>query len=280
MQSGTSFLRNLLCTCFLLIGCRLCAQEAAAPLPNGFSHNDYWRKRPLYDALQNGYSWVEADVYVRRHRLVVTHMLPFFKRKRTLDRLYLEPLLQGRDSHGEILPDFPVTLVVDIKSKSRRTYRALDALLARYHPIITSCDSGVVTRRKVTVVVTGKKPVSLIRSQLCRRVFIDEDLRRNNRDSSVAQVSLIASCRYSHLLRWTGKGDMPADERARLCGYVQTAHQNYEKVRLWAAPENAIVWKALLECGVDLINTNHLIKLKTFLQADMAQHSQALAGGQ
>lgn len=279
MQSGTSFLRKLLCICILAMSYKLHAQEPI-PLTNGFSHNDYWRKRPLYDALQNGYSWVEADVYVRRKRLVVTHMLPFFKKRRTLDRLYLEPLLTGRDRRGDSLPDVPVTLLVDIKSKSRRTYRALDALLQKYQSIITSCDSGVVTRRKVTIVVSGKKPVSMIRSQQCRRVFIDEDLRRCDRDSSTAPVSLMASCRYSRLLRWTGKGDMPAAERIRLCNYVKTAHRNDEKVRLWAAPENAQVWRALLDCGVDLINTNQLIKLKTFLQSDIAQSREALAGGQ
>jgi hypothetical protein len=261
------------------MGFRLCAQEPA-PLPNGFSHNDYWRKRPLYDALQNGYTWVEADVYVRRKRLVVTHMLPFFKRRRTLDRLYLEPLLTGKDRRGDILPDVPVTIMVDIKSKSRRTYRALDALLEKYQSIVTSCDSGVVTRRKVTVIVSGKKPVNLIRSQQCRRVFIDEDLRRCDRDSCIAPVSLMASCRYSRLLRWTGRGDMPEKERVRLCSFVQTAHRYDEKVRLWAAPENAQVWKALLECGVDLINTNQLVKLKTFLQSDIAQNKLFLSGGQ
>lgn len=279
MQSGTFFLRSLLFVCFLLTGCCLCAQEPAS-LPNGFSHNDYWRKRPLFDALQNGYTWVEADVYVRRKRLVVTHMLPFFKRHRTLDRLYLEPLLTGKNRRGDVLPDVPVTIMVDIKSKSRRTYRALDALLEKYQSIVTSCDSGIVTRRKVTVIVSGKKPVSLIRSQQCRRVFLDEDLRRGDRDSCIASVSLMASCRYSRLLRWTGKGEMPQEERIRLCSYVQTAHRYDEKVRLWAAPENAQVWKALLECGVDLINTNQLVKLKTFLQSDVALSRQAPGGGQ
>lgn len=279
MQSGAPVLRSLLCACILSMSFLLHAQEPA-PLTNGFSHNDYWRKRPLYDALQNGYSWVEADVYVRRKRLVVTHILPFFKKRRTLDRLYLNPLLTGKDRKGEVLPDFPVTLLVDIKSKPRRTYRALDALLKKYDSIITSCDSGVITRRKVTIVVSGKKPVALIRSQQCRRVFIDEDLRRSDRDSSAVAVSLMASCRYSRLLRWTGKGEMPAEEKIRLCNYVQTAHRNDEKVRLWAAPENAQVWRALLDCGVDLINTNQLVKLKTFLQSDIAQSRQAIAVGQ
>lgn len=279
MQSGISFLRFLLFVCFLLTGCCLCAQEPN-PLPNGFSHNDYWRKRPLFDALQNGYTWVEADVYVRRKRLVVTHMLPFFKRHRTLDRLYLEPLLTGKDRRGDVLPDVPVTIMVDIKSKSRRTYRALDALLEKYQSIVTSCDSGIITRRKVTVIVSGKKPVNLIRSQQCRRVFLDEDLRRGDRDSCIASVSLMASCRYSRLLRWTGKGEMPQEERIRLCSYVQTAHRYDEKVRLWAAPENAQVWKALLECGVDLINTNQLVKLRTFLQSDVALSRQVPGGGQ
>lgn len=280
MKPGISFLKTLLCVCMLFMGFFAHAQVQVTPLTNGFSHNDYWRKRPLYDALQNGYSYVEADVYLRGKRLVVAHMFPRFKRKRTLQRLYLDPLLKGRDKNGDELPDYPITLMVDIKSRSRRTYRALDKILEKYHSILTSCDSGIVTRRKVTVVITGNKPYNTISAQLCRRVFIDEDLRRTGRDSCVTPVSLTASCRYSHLLTWAGKGDMPATEKERLCRYVQMAHQREEKVRLWAAPESACVWKALLDCGVDLINTNQLIKLKTFLLEDLAVSKQTAGGGQ
>lgn len=58
---------------------------------------------------------------------------------------------------------------------------------------------------------------------------------------------------------------MPDDEKRRLCHYITLAHRYGKKVRLWASPENPVVWDELLQCGVDLINTDKLAKLKKFL---------------
>src|SRR4051794_1854607 len=63
-----------------------------AYMPNAFAHNDYWHKHPLKDALSNGYSYVEADIFLKKKRLVVTHILPFLKKRRNLEKLYLKPL--------------------------------------------------------------------------------------------------------------------------------------------------------------------------------------------
>lgn len=79
------------------------------------------------------------------------------------------------------------------------------------------------------------------------------------------KLALLASCKYSRILSWDGTGTMSPDERNRLCQYVPIAHQYGHKVRLWASPENEAVWNELLNCGVDLINTDHLNELRRFL---------------
>ena len=40
-------------------------------LPNAYAHNDYWHKRPLLEALDNGFRYIKADVYLRNNELVV-----------------------------------------------------------------------------------------------------------------------------------------------------------------------------------------------------------------
>lgn len=64
------------------------------------SHNDYWRKLPLFDALHWGCTSVEADVwhfdaddslYVGHNRLSLTH-------GRTFTSLYVDPLVDLLDS--------------------------------------------------------------------------------------------------------------------------------------------------------------------------------------
>ena len=238
-------------------------------LDNAFSHNDYWRKHPLFDALRNGCPYVEADVYLRGGNLVVSHILPCLRKKKTLERLYLDPLLKGRFEDGEAFPEAPITLMIDIKSNADNTYKLLDSVLEKYKSIITTYEDGVITWRKLTIVLSGHRPYNLVRRPAHRRMFIDEDLRRVPADQEGPGVDMLASCKYSHFLKWSGKGAIPVDAKDRLVQYVQAAHQNDLKVRLWASPDNIKVWKALLDCGVDLINTNKIQKLKHFLVNDV-----------
>lgn len=238
-------------------------------LPNAFAHNDYWHRRPLLDALDNGFTHVEADIYLRRGALIVTHILHpvFYNRYRTLERLYLKPVQERiRSNGGSVYPadSRPLILMIDIKTNAKRTYKVLAALLEQYRPILTEYKEGSVIRRQVTVVLTGHKPYYLAKEKN-RVVFIDEDLIRTECDTSISDVFPIASCRYTRLLGWNGTGTMPEAEKKRLCSFVQFAHRQGKKVRLWASPEREAVWKELLDCGVDLINTNKLERLKKFL---------------
>lgn len=238
-------------------------------LPNAFAHNDYWHKRPLHDALDNGFTHVEADIYLQRGALIVTHVLHpvFYNRRRTLERLYLQPIEERVRSHGGSVyagDNRPLILMIDIKTNSSKTYKVLAPLLERYRHILTEYKDGQIIQRQVTVVLTGRKPSGLLAARN-RLAFIDEDLRKTVNDTSVSDVFPIASCRYTRLLDWDGTGSMPQAQKKRLCAFVQFAHRQGKKVRLWASPEKETVWRALLDCGVDLINTNKLEKLKMFL---------------
>jgi hypothetical protein len=234
-------------------------------LPNAYAHNDYWHKRPLFDALDNGFTYVEADIYLRKGQLVVAHMLPVLQHSRTLDKLYLTPLSHffKNDSMGISHP--PITLMIDIKSEPEKTYQALALVLRRYESLLSYYEKGTLHRRAVTIVITGNKPVRTITNLDCRYVFIDEDLIQMAKERNPANLFPIASCRYGRILGRNGEERLSTEEKQNLCRYVQIAHQNGKIVRLWASPENTIVWKELLSCGVDLINTNKLVALKTFL---------------
>ncbi|SEW24975.1 hypothetical protein SAMN05428988_3587 [Chitinophaga sp. YR573] len=234
-------------------------------LPNAYAHNDYWHKRPLFDALDNGFTYVEADVYLRKGQLVVAHMLPVLQPSRTLDKLYLNPLSDHfkNDSMGMNYPR--ITLMIDIKSDPEKTYQALADLLHRYESLLSYYENGTLYKRAVTIVITGHKPVRTIKSLDCRYVFIDEDLIQMAKEKNPANLFPIASCRYGRILSRNSEETLSKEEKQNLCRYVQIAHQNGKIVRLWASPENTKVWKELLSCGVDLINTNKLVELKTFL---------------
>jgi hypothetical protein len=192
-------------------------------------------------------------------------MLPVLQPSRTLDKLYLNPLSLHfkNDSMGMTYP--PITLMIDIKSEPEKTYQALAGLLHHYESLLSYYENGTLHKRAVTIIITGKKPVRTIKSLDCRYVFIDEDLIQMAKEKNPANLFPIASCRYGRIMSRNAEEPLSKEEKQNLCRYVQIAHQNGKIVRLWASPENTIVWKELLSCGVDLINTNKLVELKTFL---------------
>ena len=235
-------------------------------LPNAFSHNDYRRKRPLQDALNHGFRYVEADIYLRKGKLVVAHILPRLKMNRTLEELYLKPLLeyvQCNEQQGKI-NDCPLTLMIDIKSDADKTYRALLMMLEKYKPILSRYNNNGTTAGNVTIVLSGHKPSELIKNADSGYVFMDDNLRQINA-YNCTDLYPIASCKYSRLIKWKGKGAIPLSDLLRLKFYVAQAHRLGRKVRLWDSPENKVVWNELLKCDVDLINTNRLTSLRNFL---------------
>ncbi len=69
---------------------------------------------------------------------------------------------------------------------------------------------------------------------------------------------------------WSGQGPMPDTERAELRRMVQNAHDKGRRIRFWATPdqpssERTALWRELLAAGVDLISTDDLDGLTTFL---------------
>ena len=265
-------MRRFIFTMALAVVCvvkSVCVLAQSVPLPNAFAHNDYSHKRPLHDALANGYTNVEADVFLMGKNLVVAHINPFFKANRNLEKLYLQPLLeQIIDNDGQVYKNYdqPIILLIDIKTEANSTYAKLKTLLEKYRPILTSYDNGQITLGAVTIVLSGHKPNKILASETSRLAFIDTDLRQARRSKDTSNnVFTMASCKYSKLVKWNGMGLFPQKEKERLQSYVDIAHTRGEKVRLWASPENQAVWGQLLSCGVDLINTNKLVALKQFL---------------
>jgi len=266
--SGARHLRLLFICMFSVIQINCYAQST--PLLNGFAHNDYRHKRPLFDALDNGFTNIEADIFLEDTSLIVAHVFPFFRPGRTLEKLYLKPLYDRvMQNNGRVYPNYgrPVILMIDVKTGCDNTYRKLERMLDKYRDMLTSYDNGKVTYGAVTVVISGHKPYRLLGSENKRLAFIDEDLRRVARDTT-QNVFTMASCKYSRLLKWDGIGAIPALEEKKLCDFIAMAHKMGEKVRLWASPEKKKVWDELLKCGVDLINTDKLVTLKNYLNTN------------
>ena len=164
------------------------------------SHNDYWRDVPLYSAIQVGVSSVEADIWAFPQELYVGHSLLSLTPNRTLNNLYINPLLDLLDKmnpkplvvddpdtkpHGVFDTDPSRTLIflIDFKTYGPNTwpamYTALDPLRERGY--LTHVRNSIIVRRPITVVGTGSTPFSYVNSSIHnphQDVFFDAPLNR------------------------------------------------------------------------------------------------------
>ena len=136
----------------------------ARPLARAHAHNDYEHERPLFDALDNGFCSVEADVHLVDGRLLVAHDRREVKPERTLEALYLEPLRERvRRNGGRVHADGPECfLLIDFKSPAATTWPVLKQTLARYAEMLTEFSDQGIRANAVTVVLSGDSPRALV----------------------------------------------------------------------------------------------------------------------
>ena len=257
------------------------AAPEASPLAQAHAHNDYEHARPLQDALDHGFTSVEADVWLVGGELLVGHDVTDLVPGRTLQSLYLDPLVQRvREHGGEVYSghDEPLQLLIDIKNTGAATYTQLDQVLSQYRRILTRYAGKRVVERAVSVVVSGDRPRALMEAQKVRLASYDGRLTDLGSGAPASFVPLISS-NWNSTFTWQGVGEMPADQRAALHRISETAHANGQRVRFWATPDvpgaaREAVWAELLAAGVDHVNTDDLPGLRAYL---LAQHARAAA---
>ncbi|MDR7276502.1 phosphatidylinositol-specific phospholipase C/glycerophosphodiester phosphodiesterase family protein [Catenuloplanes atrovinosus] len=250
------------------------AHGRTAPLPQAHAHNDYEHERPLLDALDHGFTSVEADIYLVGGELLVAHDPEDLQPGRTLAALYLDPLVERvRANRGRVYRGSPISLqlLIDIKNTGAATYTALDATLREYRTILSRYAYGRVTTGAVTAVISGDRPRELMESQTVRYAFYDGRMSDLTAGAPAEFIPLISD-NWNNVFSWQGDGPMPADQRARLREIVRTAHEDGRRVRFWATPDTAgpartAVWTELRRAGVDHINTDDLAGLEAFLRA-------------
>src|SRR5438093_2886104 len=138
-----------------------CASLGAQPkpLPHAHAHNDYEHARPLFDALDHGFCSIEPDIYLVDGQLLVAHDRRDVKPERTLQALYLDPLLERvRQNGGRVYRDGPsITLLIDVKSDAEKTYSLLRDVLLEYAPMLSKFYPDKTETNAVTVIISGNR---------------------------------------------------------------------------------------------------------------------------
>ena len=241
------------------------------PLAAAHAHNDYEHDRPLYDALDQGFTSVEADVWLVDGELLVGHDRDKVVAGRTLESLYLTPLRQRVKANGGSVYrhwDGSLQLLVDIKSDGPQTYQAISDTLVDYRKMLTrfapSYDAGA-----VEVVISGNRPLADMVAQRTRYAGYDGRLA-DLAGGLPATVMPLVSDNWGNNFTWQGAGPMPVAEQTKLLSIVQRAHDNGYRLRFWNTPDQpglarTTLWAVLDDSGVDHLNTDDLVGLSRFL---------------
>ncbi|MGL6195681.1 MAG: phosphatidylinositol-specific phospholipase C/glycerophosphodiester phosphodiesterase family protein, partial [Thermoguttaceae bacterium] len=243
-------------------------QLAIPSLSNAHAHNDYWHKRPLIDALEQGFCSVEADVFLIGEKLLVGHDMFELRPERTLEALYLQPLLARTQKYdGKVFPDAQdFYLWIDLKTDGNEMYTVLSETLSKYQDMLTHfTPDGKMQKRGVTVIISGSTPREKILNEKNTR-YMSIDGRQSDFGSEISSdfIPVISEPWGSHFT-WKGNGEMSAEELEKLREYAKQTGVKGRKLRFWGTPDKPEVWGTAYKNGVYFINTDKLPELREFL---------------
>ncbi len=249
---------------FVYSGSRTWPEPAPTPLPIiAHAHNDYQNPNPLWDALHFGFTSIEVDVRLAAGILFVAHDKEDIRPFKTLRSMYLEPLLDlVHKNQGCVFANGAgIVLLIDVKSGATDSWKVLFPLLNEY-----SSQMG----DAVTFVISGNRDFEAMFESHPGAAWYDgrmDDLKSHSAHPVISMVSI----KWTEEFNWKGEGHISENELKKLKKLVASAHSKDIKIRFWNTDlsnnlhqEN--LWKLLLQSDVDIIGTDKLQELNTYLK--------------
>ncbi|KAF1832187.1 hypothetical protein BDW02DRAFT_571342 [Decorospora gaudefroyi] len=247
------------------------------------SHNDYWRDVPYYTGLSYGAISTEADVWLLNGTLYVGHEPAALSETRTLDSLYIQPILdtlhrmnpttrfvQPGEQNGVFDASSGQTmyLFIDLKTSADVTW---PAVLAALEPLrsgdwLTTYDGTTLRKNPITVIGTGNTHLADVLASSPRDVFFDAplvELNSTKYKDLTANESPIASTNFASAFGEVKKRAFSDTQLETLRSQLAVAHEKGIMARYWNLPAYPIgtrnaVWRILWDEGVDLLNVDDL----------------------
>ena len=233
--------------------------ETAVPV---HSHNDYWRSRPLHEALEAGCLSIEADVVARGGTLLVGHGPREVNPERTLTSMYLSPLAEIVRARQRVYPQDqrPLILLVDLKTSWSSSKPVLKAVLEAYADILKAPAGHHQGDGGVLLAVSGSG--SEQKSAPCG---IDGRISGLGNQLTFLEKPTISES-FRSRFRWSGLGTLASDQLKELKSLSQRVKNEGRLLRLWAAPDTPEAWRTLMDNGVGLINTDQPLTASSFIR--------------
>ena len=187
---------------------------------------DYWQSIPLFDAIKNGCTSVEADVWLFSgdDKLYVGHDTASLTPRRTFESLYINPILELLEAQNDagtsdsrkmprgIFEQDPfqtLILLVDFKTSGPELLPHLGAQIEplRSNDYLTYYDGTSLIHRPITIVGTGNAPFDLIATNSSwRDIFFDAPLEDMQQPTASERQRSSAQDVSSRSVFQTGQG--------------------------------------------------------------------------
>jgi len=231
---------------------------------NAHSHNDYENDVPFRLAYDNHFGSIEADIWAIDGELYVAHNKNEIQPSRTLDSLYIQPVVRiFRQNGGKAWKDHPGTfqLLIDLKTAVQPTLAILIEKLKSFSDVF----DPDVNPYAVRIVLSGNRPEPAEFINYPAIIFFDGLLDRKYDEELLKRVPLFSE-NLRKFTAWNGEGDIIAKEKLRIQGVIDSIHSLNNKIRFWNAPDNPNSWEILMKMGVDYINTDKITEFSGYLK--------------
>lgn len=252
-------LKNILLLAMLSLSASVLAQPTFYSTANAHSHNDYEQPAPLTAAYNEKFGSIEADIFWHNGKLLVAHKKEELARHRTLEDLYLKPLMAlVKKNKGYIYADTSrrLQLMIDLKTNGDTTLGKLVKLLQKY-PTLTKCPT-------LKIAISGNRPHVSKYASYPSFIWFDGELQKEYPAAALARIVMLSGD-FKKDSTWNGNGELPAALRDSLQQVINRAHSLGKTVRFWGAPDNKNAWQQLMGLKVDYINTDSIKALSEFI---------------
>lgn len=238
-------------------------------LKNAHAHNDYLHTRPLLEALEKGFTSVEADVFPVGGRLLVAHTSLELVGAKTLESLYLDPLERFIRERGKAwMPgEEPFWLMVDIKTKPEEAWALLREEIRKRPELFCRWEKGKRKQGPVWLVLSGSVPRKLVLEEEPRLASVDGRLNDMGKQMDPEEMPWISDA-WTSQFKWRGKGPIPESDAAKFRDLARRTAAEGKQLRFWGAPDSEESWKFQKESGAHRIGTDKLEGLAKFLRKD------------
>lgn len=255
------------------------------------SHNDYWRRTPLFAALGSGCVSIEADIWSYGGDLLVGHTQWTLNQNITLQTMYIDHLVGILEtvnaptilskSRAEPLgvfyadPKQTLTLLVDFKTTDLETWTLLHQQLQplRERGYLTHWNGTHRVERPITIVASGGADFNLIvANRTYRDIFLDAplDALEDESDDPPASIfkynssnSHFASVNFAKSLGVVLHSTLSDKQTERLRNQIRNARERNLVPRYWGTPRwprglRDAIWAVLIQEQIGLLNVDDL----------------------